>query len=261
MIFTHLGKVPMRLPKLCWPVSAGGSGRMAWRAHWELGPWDGLWSPAPWSARTRRWWTATHRTLQPSLLIFWLLLPHYEIRGKALYFHKRRGRRWGQVCLKRFGDFLYRILSGLVQVPATKLYHLPFLITSFMPWSSAAANPYPRRKTKIKLTSLQISKIKLKLVGNFQRRATSTIPIKKPGTMTKGFFQNETITVSNKSPKNSFTGLSSSNFTAFKNFRLSRVKRPKKWKSWNIAPVMWQLWHVCIYTGCPQKTTPCFDWL
>ena len=155
--------------------------------------------------------------------------------------------------------FVFREFSRIVQIPATKLYHLPFLITSFKPWSSAAANPYPRRKTKIKLISLQKSKIKLKLVGNFQRRATSTIPNKKPGTMTKGFFQNETITVFNKSPKNSFTGLSSSNFTAFKNFPLSRVKRPKKWKSWNITPVMWRLWHVCIYTDrVSPKNNPMF---
>ena len=100
-MFTHWGKVPMRLPKQCWPVSVGESGRMAWRAHWGQGPWGGMWSPAPWSPRTRRWWTATHRTLQPSLLIFWLVLSHHRTRGKALYFHRRRGRRWGQISLER----------------------------------------------------------------------------------------------------------------------------------------------------------------
>ena len=49
-------------------------------------------------------------------------------------------------------------LNILIFLPIMKLNHRLFLITSFMPNSSAAVMPYPRTKMKINLISLQISR-------------------------------------------------------------------------------------------------------
>ena len=78
------------------------------------------------------------------------------------------------------------LISFIDNLPMIKLNHLPFLMTSFIPSSSAAVIPKPMTKIKINLMSLQISVAQPKNhklpSGKIQRSETSTIPIHILGT-------------------------------------------------------------------------------
>ena len=82
-----------------------------------------------------------------------------------------------------------------------RLYHLPFLMTSFMPWSSAAAIPNPITKMKMNLKSLHRSvntpKNQRFPSGNQDLSNNSASPIQMLGTEEREFFIDWGINMNN----------------------------------------------------------------
>ena len=120
--------------------------------------------------------------------------------------------------------------------PMTKQYHLPFLMTSFIPCSSAAVIPYPITKMKMNFMSLQRSvnapKNQRFPSGNCVLKAASTTPIHRLGTETINL-NYHLHQIKFNVPKKSLTGWPNQNLTALTNFSSEGVRQPKKLKQQN----------------------------